>query len=186
MAKYISHGGKTIIDSEEMLEEILQKTAKGFCTGIAQSAAKRLKSNTAELVYNDYTPTKYSRTMEFLNSIVGPGFNGGDPTRKTGTGFISEVKFDTDKMNLYEPQKDAWGIHVGFYGEDAREAVIEGFEENGFAVFNRKGNLVYQRDPVGMIATTEEEIMEVLNSVDGEFMADPESSLQNIIVRVDK
>ena len=98
MAKYISTGGKTFIDDEDKLMAYLEKGAKGFTTAIAKDTAKRLKKNTAELIYRDFTPKVYDRTMELLNSVVGPGFNGGASTRKTIDGFEAEVGFDLDKI----------------------------------------------------------------------------------------
>ena len=85
--KYISHGGKTFIDDPSKLESIMELGAKGFITQIAQNTAKRLKYNTAELIYNGYEPKKYKRTKELLDSIQGPGINGGAPTKKTPPGM---------------------------------------------------------------------------------------------------
>ena len=57
--KYISSGGRTFLDSEEKLKEYMNKTAKGFTTAIAQDTAKRLRKNTADLIYKNYSPTRY-------------------------------------------------------------------------------------------------------------------------------
>ena len=54
MARYISGGGKTFIDNEDKLFDYLKKGAKGFTTSIARDTAKRLKKNTADLVYKAY------------------------------------------------------------------------------------------------------------------------------------
>lgn len=166
--KYISSGGKTFIDSEDKLIDYLEKGAKGFTTAIAKDTAKRLRKNTADLVYRNYEPSKYQRTMDMLNAIVGPGFNGGEGTVNMGNGFEAYVGFDIDRMRLIEGHGGVWGTHVGFQGQDAREAVIEGFENNGFEVYSRRGVLIYSRDPVGMIQKTVDEIESALANVDRE------------------
>lgn len=162
--RYISGGGKIFLDSEDKIKEYMNKKAKGFLTAIAQDTAKRLKKNTADLVYKSYSPVMYSRTMDLLNSIEGPGFNGGQPTKKTIDGFESIVCFDLDKMRLISGEGKVWGKHVGFQGEDAREAIVYGFEEDGFLVLNKYGAVVYYREPVGMISQTLEEVESALSS----------------------
>lgn len=183
--KYISSGGRTFLDSEEKLKEYMNKTAKGFTTAIAQDAAKRLRKNTADLIYKNYSPTRYKRTMDLLNSIEGPGYNGGTATKKTMDGFEAVVGFDLDKMRLIKPTNKEWGKHVGFYGEDAREAVVYGFEEEGFVVLNKSGNIIYYREPVGMISKTIEEIENGLNSISGRVI-DFDSFESKILVSINK
>lgn len=183
--KYISSGGKTFLDSEEKLKEYLNKKVKGFTTSIAQDTAKRLRKNTADLIYKNYTPKKYKRTMDLLNSIEGPSYNGGAPTRKTANGFEAIVCFDLDKMRLIDGTKSIWGKHVGFHGEDAREAIVYGFEEEGFIVFSKTGNIIYYREPVGMISKTIEEVEGALNSI-GDRIIDFDSFENKIRVAIDK
>lgn len=186
-AKYTSRGGKTFIDDEDKLIDYLVKGAKGFTTAIARDTAKRLKKNTAELVYKDYKPKMYNRTMEMLNSIVGPGFNGGTPTRKTIDGFEAEVGFDLDRITPYPPTKTEWGKHSTWDGEPYIGELIEGFEERGFTLYGGKNlsHIIYEREPVHMIETTIEEVESALNGIDREV---PDfDMLENIIsVKLDR
>lgn len=167
MAKYISTGGKTFIDDEDKLMAYLEKGAKGFTTAIAKDTAKRLKKNTAELIYRDFTPKVYDRTMELLSSVVGPGFNGGTSTKKTIDGFEAEVGFDLDKITAYPPSGGMWGKHATWSGEKFIEELIEGFEETGFHTYVN-GRLLYEREPVGMIQTTIDEVEAALDGIDRE------------------
>lgn len=184
MARYISGGGKTFIDNEDKLFDYLKKGAKGFTTSIARDTAKRLKKNTADLVYKAYKPQVYDRTMEMLNSIVGPGFNGGEPTKNTMDGFEAEVGFDLDRITPYPPQGHEWGKHATWDGDPYIDELIEGFEERGFETYS-KGHLVYHREPVGMIQKTIDEVEYALSGIDMEI---PDFDIaENIVsVRLDK
>lgn len=177
--KYVSGGGKTFIDKPEKLEEYLKKGAKGFTTAIAKDTAKRLKRNVSELIYS-YKKKKYDRTNELANAIIGPGINGGPPTKNMGNGFTSYVGFDTSKIETFiAPTRSKWGTHVMFDGTDGEEAVnfiIDHFEgeypdgktNTGFLVISRRGNVIYERKPVHMIGKTVQEVEEALANVDRE------------------
>lgn len=175
--KYVSHGGKTFIDDLDKLDEYLKKTAKGFITNVSKDAAKRLKYNTAELIYNAYQPKQYKRTMELLDSIYGPGINGGPPTENIGSGFRTKVGFNTDLIKtriLPKNPLDNWPTHMGFNGDKTNDyilnVIIFGFETKGIhTVIRRKigGKKIvtyeYDRDPVHMIQKTITEIYQNMN-----------------------
>lgn len=188
MARYIAGGGKTIIDSPQKLITLLNLGTKGFITELAKNTAKRLKTNTANLVYRAYKPKTYERTLEFLNSIVGPGYNGGEPTENIGNGFRATVKFDINKMSVIPPQNGMWGKHSGTFGSDAgtdaREAIISGFEEDGFEIISKKG-IVYEREAVHMVEITTEEIQAALDGMDKEI-DDFEAFIGKINLRIQK
>lgn len=185
--KYITSGGKNFISSREELKKYLKKGAKGFTTAIATNTAKRLQENTKRLIYDKYSPKMYKRTGELINSIVGSGYKGGEPTRNTGNGFESYVYFDINKFETFIPpqSKKKWGTHVlfdGTGGETAIRYIIDCFEGKntdgekniGFAVkrrwTGRRGKrFIYRRHPVHMIEKTIKEVEMVLNKVKREI-----------------
>lgn len=177
--KYVSGGGKTFIDKPEKLEQYLKKGTKGFTTAIAKDTAKRLMKNVSKLIYS-YEPKKYKRTKELAGAVVGPGINGGLPTKNMGNGFTSYVGFDTSLITTFKPKSgNKWGTHVMFDGTSGEEAVnfiIDHFEgrypdgntNDGFLVISRRGTIIYEREPVHMIEITVQEVEEALANVDRE------------------
>lgn len=159
----------TFITDDRQMKRVMNLGVKKFSKTLGKSMAIRLKDNTNELIYESYNPEKYERTMDMLNSVYGPGFNTPNTIELDEYGgttlYTVEVGFDTNKMRLIPPHGRVWGKHTGFHGEDARDAVISGFEERGFIVVGGKGGkrLVYRRLPVHMMEITMEE---TINSLD--------------------
>lgn len=165
-SRHISRGGKSYVTDESKLQDLMGGYANGFISKVARGAAQTLKRNTANLVYDDYAPKKYQRTFDMLNCIYGPGFNGGERVQKIGAkNYRAEVGFDLDRMRLIPKRGSTWGKHVGWSDEDAREAVIEGFEENGFFILGKKAQVIYDRPPVHMIEKTYNDISDTLDSI---------------------
>lgn len=184
-SKSIRKSKKYDIENQDRFNEIMNMTAKGSTTVFAQAAYRILYKHTKELIYDDYEPKRYKRTYQLLNSIVGPGKDfGGGKTLGSNGNFSAEVKFDKDRMQLQRWKSTAiWGAHTDYdhyskRNKDARLELIDRFENQHFKryaggyttehPYNPKP-AIYEREPVGMIKRTENDMNNAINSMRAEI-----------------
>lgn len=85
---------------------------------IGEEVKNVLRENVENLWYGrNYTPTHYTRTMEYIDSIQC------SKARKIGGGYQIEIYFASDLILPHSPNGGEWGQHESVYGEDVSSAI---------------------------------------------------------------
>ena len=177
---YATSGGKTVFDTDYAIFDLLEKTAKGFATDLAENTAKRIRYNVYKDIYMDYDPSIYHRTNELLNTVVE------EKTKRDGVKkFSSKVVLKASMFKTYiKPTPKLWGTHTSESGGHAGDAIIRGFEEYGFQRKYGK-NRIYKREPVHMVEKAEQEINDILPWNDSYYL-DINRTLKSLTFKIGK
>lgn len=93
---------------------------------IGENIKEILRKNVEKLWYGVYTPSHYTRTHEYINSITVTKAN------KVGEGYEVMIYFDTDKINPHGPAKEGeWPRHQSIIGGDDVSKMIPHWIEYG-------------------------------------------------------
>lgn len=151
--KLSTRGGKKTLDNPQAVKDLLDKTARGITTAVAEEARKKLIELTATNVYDAYQPKKYDRTYQLIDSISR------NKTRSiyNGSKYRNEVYFDINKIKTTAPSSTQWGSYEDFSGNDVRKEVIGWMEEGSSPLYGRGNDLIYGGHPgAHMIKETSE------------------------------
>lgn len=81
----------------------LEKHVKFSLEEVAKIVEEEIKDYVMKNLYNEYTPTHYTRTYDYINSLTVK------KARKEGNGYAVEIFFDTDKIYPRPPDGDGKG-----------------------------------------------------------------------------
>lgn len=121
------------IRNKDELLKVMSRVAKNRIESAARSAQAVLKEEIDNTVYS--WPTEaYNRTGQFLDSVLLKGLE-----QQGSTSVKETVYFEPDVMKLHK-NKNNWGTHIGFGGEDMRAQLPNILDEGATGgKYNREG-----------------------------------------------
>jgi len=126
---------KTFNTIEELMI-YLQKQIPVSLEAIGEEVKKILRDNVQQLWYDrPFTPTHYTRSMEYINSIVCS-----KATKISNGQYRVEIYFATDLIQPYMSPNGEWNQHASIYGEDVSAQIPYYIEEgNNSPLFEYQG-----------------------------------------------
>ena len=126
---------KTFNTIEELMI-YLQNQIPVSLEAIGEEVKKILRDNIQTLWYDrPYTPTHYTRTMEYINSILCS-----KATKIANGQYKVEIYFATDLIQPYISNNGEWNQHASIYDEDVSAQIPYYIEEgNNSPIYLYKG-----------------------------------------------
>lgn len=90
----------------------INKNLKFSLQEVGQQVEQIIKDYIMEHLYNAYTPSDYSRTYDFINSLSVK------KVQQSNNGYIVELFFDTNRIISYEVEDRYWNQHMNIDGSD--------------------------------------------------------------------
>lgn len=159
---------KKITSMQQLMNAVLRPTAKAMSYSVALAVKKHLKEEIKANVYGKRTPTSYSRTRDFLDSVKIER-----SMIYSGKIYQSKVIFDYKKIHP-QNMRGEWNRHMDVHGTPFHEGnLVQVLEEGTIGSAS-----LFQREGAWFILSTKQWLEKMISS-HGFTVADVTSMLSD-------